>query len=154
MSNNPYTSPSSPYQSPIPKGPQGNNKPSGLVMAPAITMIVIASLAIILNLIGCVAALVIEPQPIDPSAPEFFQEMQRNQTGPVAAAIQGLLALASVFSLIAAIQMLRFKSWGIALAGTIVLMLNCGNGCCLLGMPVGIWAIIVLSQPNVKKWFN
>ena len=123
-------------------------------MAPAFTMIVVASLAIVLNLIGSVGALVMDAPNIDPSAPEWLQQMQQNQTGPVAAITQGVLALASIFSLIAAIQMLRFKSWGLALAGSIVIMLNCGNGCCLLGMPVGIWSIIVLSQPSVKKWFS
>ena len=39
------------------------------------------------------------------------------------------------------------------MAGAIVAMLPC-SGCCLLGLPIGIWAIIVLIDSDVKRAFN
>jgi hypothetical protein len=50
-------------------------------------------------------------------------------------------------------QMRKLQSWGIGVAGSIVAMLPCSL-CCLLGLPIGIWALIVLMSDEVKRAFN
>lgn len=50
-------------------------------------------------------------------------------------------------------QMRQLRSWGICLAGSIVAMLPC-SACCILGLPMGIWALIVLIDNEVKQAFN
>jgi hypothetical protein len=55
--------------------------------------------------------------------------------------------------LLGAIQMLRLRSYGLAMASSIIAMLPC-NGCCLLGLPFGIWAVVMLAKPEVKDAFG
>ena len=125
-----------------------------MVMAPAIALIVVATLGLCASAFNIFAALTWDAPPIDPTAPPFVQEMQKNQVGPVAAAIQAAFVLLNIVILIGAIQMVRFKMWGYSLAASILAMINIGTCCCFLGLPVGIWSTIVLFQPQVKKAFK
>ena len=123
-------------------------------MAPAIALIVVATLGLGVSLFNIFAALTWEAPPINPNDPPFVQQMEANQVGPVAAGIQTCFALLNIVILIGAIQMLRFKMWGFSLTASILAIVNIGTCCCVLGLPVGIWSIVVLSQPHVKKAFN
>jgi hypothetical protein len=57
------------------------------------------------------------------------------------------------FLWIAAGKMARCQSYNLALAASIVAMVPCCSPCCLIGLPVGIWALVVLSKPEVKAAF-
>ena len=149
--SNPYNSPQYNRPQNSPRRPQ---KPSAMVMAPAIALIVVATLGLCASAFNIFAALTWDAPPIDPTAPPFVQEMQKNQVGPVAAAIQAAFVLLNIVILIGAIQMVRFKMWGYSLAASILAMINIGTCCCFLGLPVGIWSTIVLFQPQVKKAFK
>jgi hypothetical protein len=50
-------------------------------------------------------------------------------------------------------QMRQLKSWGLSMAGAIVAMIPCISLCCLLGLPIGIWAILVLIDEDIKRAF-
>jgi hypothetical protein len=50
-------------------------------------------------------------------------------------------------------QMKTLRSHGWAMAGSIVAMIPC-TGCCLLGLPFGIWSIVVLGRPEVNRAFG
>jgi len=39
------------------------------------------------------------------------------------------------------------------MAGAVVAMLPC-QCCCLLGLPAGIWALVVLNKPEVNSQFG
>jgi hypothetical protein len=52
-----------------------------------------------------------------------------------------------------AICMLRLRIYPLAMTGAIVAMLPCFN-CCLVGLPFGIWALVVLNRPEVKHAFT
>ena len=66
-----------------------------------------------------------------------------------------LLALIlSVLTLMAGIKMLQRRSYGLVMAGVIIGMLPCLSGCCCTGLPFGIWALIVLSNPEDRKSFH
>ena len=54
--------------------------------------------------------------------------------------------------LLAAVQMKGLRSFGFAMTGAILAMIPC-NVCCLLGLPFGIWALVVLNRPDVKSAF-
>jgi hypothetical protein len=126
----------------------------GRVMAPAICMLVVAGIGLLVNLFGCVFSLVGPEQPIDPNAPPFLQEIMRSSRGPVASGMQGFFALLSALSVFGSIQMMRKKTWSLALAACILSMINIGNCCCLLGLPFGIWAMIALLDSDVKDAFS
>ena len=66
----------------------------------------------------------------------------------------GLVKLAlDALTVFAGWQMRQLSSWGICMAGSIVAMLPC-SACCILGLPMGIWALIVLIDNDVKQRFN
>jgi hypothetical protein len=49
-------------------------------------------------------------------------------------------------------QMRQLRSWGLCMAGSIIAMLPCF--CCILGLPMGIWAVVVLIDDEVKRRFD
>jgi hypothetical protein len=55
---------------------------------------------------------------------------------------------------LAALRMQRLESWGLAFAGAILAMLPCVSPCCVLTLPFGIWALVVLLNDEVKRHFR
>ena len=55
---------------------------------------------------------------------------------------------------VAAQKMKQLESWGLALAGTIVAMIPYLSPCCCIGLPVGIWSLVVLLNQDVKSAFR
>lgn len=146
---NPYVSPQ------VGDGRQVNPQESvrTKVMLPAIFMLVVAALAFVADVFGAISSMIIEPQ-VDPSAPEFLQNFQRGMAGPSALIMQSLFAVGSLVIIVGSVQMIRFKSWGLAITTSILTMLNFGNCCCIFGLPLGIWAIVVLNSQDVKAAFD
>jgi hypothetical protein len=67
-------------------------------------------------------------------------------------AVLGLVADAIV--LIGARKMARLESHAFAMAAAIVALIPCLGPCCLLGLPFGIWALVVLGDSSVKAAFR
>jgi hypothetical protein len=66
----------------------------------------------------------------------------------------GVIKLAlDALTIYAGWQMRLLRGWGLSMAGAISAMLPC-SVCCLLGLPMGIWALIVLIDNDVKAAFN
>jgi predicted Ser/Thr protein kinase len=64
-----------------------------------------------------------------------------------------LISLVPSFLMIAGgWQMLRLESYGLAMIAAIVAMIPCGLGW-LLGLPMGIWALSILSRRDVREAF-
>lgn len=70
----------------------------------------------------------------------------------VVAAVIGLLVSGVIF--LGAMKMKSLESYGLAMAASIIAMIPCFSPCCLLGLPIGIWALVVLSKPEVKSAFH
>ncbi len=69
--------------------------------------------------------------------------------------------LVSLISLAAApiivfggVQMLRGRRYPIALMAAILALIPLSSVCCIAGIPLGLWALIVLRQPEVKSFFQ
>jgi hypothetical protein len=58
-----------------------------------------------------------------------------------------------VLVIIGALRMKALRSYGLAFGISILAMLPC-QCCCVLGLPFGIWALVVLSKPEVKSQFT
>ncbi len=67
--------------------------------------------------------------------------------------IGALNLVLSVLILFGAIRMKNLQSYGWAMAACICGIIPC-SGCCLLGMPFGIWGLVMLSRPEVKEAFR
>jgi len=126
----------------------------GKVLAPAIFLTVVGSLGILFSIFNVVVALISEPPPIDPNAPEFVRQMQKNAHGPIAAVIQGLFVVVNAVIIFGSVQMMRFQMWPLALTSSILAMINIGTCCCIIGLPAGIWSLVILFQGDVKQAFN
>ncbi len=147
--------------SPPPIAPTAYSPPVGTVVGPAdqvrgpaIFMLILSVLGLCGSLLGAAAAL------FQLSLPGLMHMPQRE------AHLEGLLALcfslpanclgclASVVSLLGALQMLKLKSYGLAMTAAILMLLPCGQCCCLLNIAAGVWALVVLSRPEVRTAFH
>jgi len=59
----------------------------------------------------------------------------------------------AVLVLIGGFMMHNLKSLAWARTGSIAAMVPCSI-CCIGGLPVGIWALVVLARPEVKRGFD
>jgi hypothetical protein len=78
-----------------------------------------------------------------------------NFLGGTVGMILNLVGVAvGVFILLGAQKMKNLENHGWAMAASIVAMIPCVSPCCLVGLPFGIWALIVLTKPEVKGAFQ
>jgi GYF domain 2 len=74
--------------------------------------------------------------------------------GPIGIADNLICILMAAVVLFGAIKMKKLENYGLALAASILAMIPCVSPCCLLGLPLGIWALVVLLKPEVKSAFH
>lgn len=65
-----------------------------------------------------------------------------------------VFACISLVIVLAAVQMLRLRSYALAVAGCFLAMINFANLCCVFGLPCGIWAIVLLLREDVRSAFE
>ncbi len=101
----------------------------------------------VLALMGVVAA---------PQFGEMPQEMQAFQalSGGLGIIFNVIGILIGVIVLLGAIKMKNLQAYGFAMTSAILALVPCVSPCCLLGFPVGIWALVVLSKQEVKAAFR
>ncbi len=66
----------------------------------------------------------------------------------------GVASLVSVISVFGAIRMMSLHSYGLAMFGAILTAIPCVTPCCLIGQVAGVWAILILLNPAVRKAFR
>ncbi len=85
---------------------------------------------------------------------EVWKEMQ--QPDPLGGSIASIV-LFSVAGVISwgGISMLRLRNYGLSVTSSVLSMMPCLTilGCCGAGQVVGIWALTVLVNPNVRSEF-
>jgi hypothetical protein len=52
------------------------------------------------------------------------------------------------------IKMRKLESYGLCMTASILAMIPCLSVCCIIGLPIGIWSLVVLSKPEVKNFFR
>jgi hypothetical protein len=63
------------------------------------------------------------------------------------------LALGGV-TFLGALKMKNLESYPFAMAASIIAIIPCFGSCCCIGIPIGIWSLIVLNKPEVKSSFR
>jgi hypothetical protein len=67
----------------------------------------------------------------------------------------GIIGLAVAgFIIFSSRKMQRLEGWTTAVVASVVAMIPCISPCCLVGLPIGIWSLIVLMKPEVKGAFR
>lgn len=126
-----------------------------MVNGPAIGLIITAVLGVLYSLVNLVLHFAgvnfigAQPQGLDPQVLETIQRI-----GGTVGIIGTIIVLgAGAFITYAALQMRQLKGYGLGLAASIIAIIPCVSPCCLLGLPLGIWALVVLNKPEVKAQF-
>jgi len=156
--------PSPPSSAPPPPGAPPTFAPSSspdathAVSAPAVCLIVTAILGMLNSVAGVVFNLVGVQFPgwNLPKEPQFaeFERFIEVFSGTLGT-ISGLIRLVErEIILVGAYRMMKLRSYGLAVAASIIAMIPCVSPCCCLGLPFGIWALVVLSRPAVKSAFR
>lgn len=126
------------------------------VSGPAIGLMVTAGLGVAGSLVGLILTLARwsaapEMPGMDPQIAHMIQVFAYGPLGIVTKIVG--LAL-SLFVLYGAMKMQKLAGYGFALAAAIVALIPCFSPCCLIGLPIGIWALVVLNKPEVKSQFE
>ncbi len=64
------------------------------------------------------------------------------------------LLLMNVVTVVGALKMRRLESYSMARVAAILAVIPCTSACYLLGVPFGIWALMVLARPEVRSAFR
>lgn len=121
------------------------------VNGPAIGLMITAILGLLAQLTSLLFRVVgTSMLPAEQGAPGWATALY-GATGVVTAII-GILM--SILIFIGALKMKQLSNYGLAMTASIVAMIPCISPCCLLGLPIGIWALVVLSKPEVKSAFH
>jgi hypothetical protein len=122
---------------------------------PAVWLIITGSLNAALGLFCVVGGLIQINNPAN--SPVAMSEAGRlgYYTGQFAAIFVFLLGLVSAPVIIyGAVKMFNGSSYGWAKAASILAIIPFTSCCFLIGAPIGIWALVVLSRPEVKMFFG
>lgn len=149
------------------RGPGVVERGRAAVRVPAVLLIVIGALcllAAIINLIslpGLPAQLdqMIANLDNDPNMPEADKQKWKDMIGQVKDMTNGptfwiayvVSALVGLVILIGGVKMMNLSGKGLPMLSAILAMIPCTSGCCcILGLPVGIWALVALGKPEVN----
>ncbi len=141
----------------LPPSPAGSDA-ARAVSAPAVCLIVStilgmlnSALGVVFNLAGVRFPMWNMPHQGQIPEVEHFLEVLGGTLGT----ISGLVTLAiGALILVGAFRMMKLKSHGLAVAASVLAMIPCVSPCCCLGLPFGIWALVVLLRPDVKAAFR
>jgi hypothetical protein len=63
-------------------------------------------------------------------------------------------AVAAIVIVVGGIRMKNLESYRLAVTASILSLIPCFGACCLLGIPLGIWALFILSDNTVRIAFR
>jgi hypothetical protein len=86
--------------------------------------------------------------------PQMDRVLQMFGGGGVGIVKDVLGAVCGVIILRAAMKMQKLENHQLAFTASILAMIPCVSPCCFLGLPFGIWALVVLNKPEVKSQFT
>lgn len=132
----------------------GSAEAASAVAGPAIALMVVGGIAIAFALLG----LLLNVLGVGLAAAGPAAKGGGPQPNFAANAVTGIGS--SIFAIcywslvvVGAVKMKNLSSYGLAMTACIVAMLPC-SACCLLGLPFGIWGIVMLNKPEVKEAFG
>jgi len=126
------------------------------VSPPAAALQVVSGISIAFNILFLLLVAVGVAMPLAAGGPG--PNNQADQVGMAVQVISGfggrIFALVlCILIAIGATKMKRLESRSWAMAASIMAITPC-TGCCILTMPFGIWALVVISKPDVKDHFG
>lgn len=121
------------------------------VKGPAIGLMVVAGLGVVMQILSILMNVLGTGMGAMAGGDEGMMQMFSGVAGIVFSIIGIVVGLVIFFG---ALKMMKLQSYGFSMATAIVAMIPCISPCCLLGLPIGIWALVVLMKPEVKAAFQ
>ncbi len=136
--------------------PAGANARDALNV-PAILLLVSGALGVLLRLASMVGGganqTLMNELAKDPRFAQAVAQAGSMSSGPANIAFSLLGIALSGFVIFGALKMRNLQGHGVALGAAIVAIIPCG-GCYCIGIPVGIWALVLLLKPEIKSQFQ
>ncbi len=128
--------------------------PAQQVQGPAIALMVVAGLGILGQILGLLSRFIFTGAAMLPNMDnnEAAARYARLMMGGVGIVIGVVGLVVYGFVLWAAMQMKMLRKWNLSVAASVAAMLPC-TCCCIFGLPIGIWSLVVLMKPEVKSAF-
>ncbi len=148
--------------SPYVGGTGGETEARSRVNGPAIGLLVTGIISLVMSVGSLIMHLTVvlgfrtaSPLPEAPS-PELQQifTMLNALNGPLGLVSDMFSLTMGVLITLGAMKMKNLQNYTFAYTISILAMIPCLSPCCLLGLPFGIWALVVLNKPEIKSQFN
>ncbi|EPX61652.1 hypothetical protein D187_010271 [Cystobacter fuscus DSM 2262] len=146
-----------PENQPGAPGPGSSATAREQVNAPAILLMVTAGLGVLMALIGLAQSVL----GLNRIPPEMFDDPNIARYRSIIETAQGIGGFSNVITLLlsgltffGALKMKNLENFGLSMAAAIIAIIPCFGPCCCLGIPVGIWALVVINKPEVKSAFR
>ncbi len=119
-------------------------------MGPAISLMVVAGVSFVVLMVACPINLVSIIN--KPAIPGKGGERVGNFIG--AGVCMPLFMIGNIVTAVGGYMMYSKRNYAMAMTAAILAIIPCFSPCYLLGIPFGIWAVIVLLDPEVKEAFG
>jgi hypothetical protein len=120
---------------------------------PAISLLVVGGFSILCLLAALAFDIFLVASGVIDSLPNDGPMSERTQL-TVRAAWSVLLLISNIVTIIGAIGMLRYRKRFMALTACILSVIPCLGPCFVLGLPFGVWGLVLLNKPEVRDSFT
>lgn len=144
-------------------GPAPTGQAMDAVKLPAIFLIIVGAIGILVALLGLVTSAVggggdeaqMQQMLQNPDLPPALkQALAASQSGALGILSNIVMLVLSGIMVFGATKMMKLQSFSLAMAAAIIAIIPCWGSCCCIGIPFGIWALVVLNKPEVKASFT
>jgi hypothetical protein len=82
---------------------------------------------------------------------DFFSQAKEMSEQPALWAVYGVMGVIALVILFGGVKLLNLSGPALPIISAVLAMIPCTSGCCcVIGLPVGIWTLIVVNRPNVR----
>jgi len=154
--------PPPPAMEQVAAGLPGLSDPKSVVTGPAVALLIVAIMDLAMTLFGLLAGVAgwgigaagsgmqFHTQGIDPEFQEFIHWL----TGPIGIAGNLFSLVINAVVLVGALRMMSLRNYGLCMVAAVLAVIPCTAPCCCLGIAAGIWALVILTRPEVKQAFH
>jgi hypothetical protein len=142
---------------PGPATPPGLNSATDQVNGPGIGLIVTGALNVVLGLLRVIISLTGFGLGAFGAAGLGNDEMAKvimSVAGTTGIVLGALCAICGGITVLGGLKLRKLQSHGLVVTACILAIIPCTSPCCLVGLPIGIWALVVMSKPEVKSQFT
>lgn len=120
----------------------------------AVFLYIVAGLSIPMNILNAVVTLVDRDEINGPGFQAPANEAERAGFMIGAVAANAVLIIMNTIVIVGAYNLQKLKKRSMAMTGAIICCIPCCSPCVILGIPLGIWALVLLNSSEIKPHFE